>query len=222
VSEEERTPEPEAPEAAAAADTSAPAAAPGPESTPSDRVAELERRLVELEEALAKEREAATDYMGRWQRAQADFTNYRRRQEQEREQVQRLFATEAAKLVLPALDSFERAFATLPPSLQRLTWVDGIALISMQLQGSLQAMGIQPIAAEPGHALDPARHEAIGEVETAEHPEGHIAALVQRGYEVSGVVLRPALVQVARAPRPSGAAPERQAEPAEPPDGPAP
>lgn len=160
----------------------------------------LERRVAELEQQLEHERDAASDYLGRWQRAQADFSNLRRRQQQEQEQMRRFLAAEATRLILPALDSFERAFATLPNSLRRLTWIDGVALVSLQLQQSLQALGVQPIAAEPGHAFDPARHEAIGEVATAEHPEGHIAVVVQRGYEVEGAVLRPALVQVARPP----------------------
>lgn len=224
------------PEATTPPDAAATSGAPPASSAPSlDPVAELERRIAELEQALAKEREAAGDYMNRWQRAQADFANFRRRQQQEQEQMQRFLATEAAKLVLPALDSFERAFATLPPTLQRLTWIDGIALVSLQLQQALQTLGIQPIAAEPGHPLDPARHEAIGEIETAEHPDGHIAAVVQRGYQVDGALLRPALVQVARPPRAqttsqtsseqtadTNTSDARQAEPSAPAQGPAP
>jgi molecular chaperone GrpE len=226
VSDDERTAEPQADEATATGTPAAPMPPDDglPKSGPSsaERVTELERRVAELEQALAKERDAATDYMNRWQHTQADFTNYRRRQGQEREQMQRFFATEATRLVLPALDSFERAFATLPPSLQRFTWIDGVALINMQLQGALQAMGIKPIAAEQGQTLDPVRHEAIGEVETGAHPAGHIAAIVQRGYEVEGTVLRPTLVQVARAPRPAEATIEQEVEPAAPAEGPAP
>jgi hypothetical protein len=57
------------------------------------------------------------------------------------------------------------------------------------------------VAAEPGQPFDPNRHEGIGEVETDAHPEGHVAVVVQRGYEARGLLLRPALVQVARAPK---------------------
>ncbi|MBF6589413.1 MAG: nucleotide exchange factor GrpE [Ktedonobacterales bacterium] len=205
MSEEERTPEAAATHPAPAADADATVAADTlpVDTLPADREAELARRIAELEHDLAQEHNAATDYMSRWQRAQADFANFRRRQQQEQEQMRRVFATEAAKLVLPALDGFERAFATLPPSLRSYTWIDGIALVSMQLSGALQALGIQPINADPGQPFDPARHEAIGEVETTEHPDGHIAVLIQRGYEAGGALLRPALVQVARAPHPT-------------------
>lgn len=184
-----------------------------PDQAVRERIAELERQVAELERQLAGEREAATDYMNRWQRAQADFANFKRRAQQDQAQVQRTLAIEAARLVLPALDSFERAFSTLPESLQGYTWISGVALVEMQLRGVLNAAGIQPVAVAPGHAFDPAKHEAIGEVETAEHPDGRIAVVVQPGYEVEGLLLRPALVQIARAPRPTTS--DGASEPAE-------
>ena len=189
--------------AASAAPDSAPnGAAPMPEITHDVTgvdVAELEARVADLERQLTREREAATDYMNRWQRAQADFTNFKRRAQQDQEQLQRTFAIEAARLILPALDSFERAFGTLPSSLRSYTWISGIALVEQQLAQALAMVGIQPIAVEPGHAFDPAKHEAIGEVDSSEHPAGHVAAVVQRGYQVESLVLRPALVQIAKA-----------------------
>lgn len=167
------------------------------------RIGDLERQVAELERQVATERDAASDYMRRYQQAQADFANFRRRTRQEQEQAQRLFGLEATARILPALDSLERAFATLPPSLRRLTWIDGVALIHMQLQQGLASLGIEAVSAEPGQPFDPRQHEAIGEVETAEHPEGHIAVVVQRGYATGETLLRPALVQVARAPQAS-------------------
>ena len=160
---------------------------------------DLAARVAELERQLATERDAATDYMTRWQRAQADFANFKRRAQQEQQQVQRALAIEAARLILPALDSFERAFATLPPSLQRLTWISGVELVRLQLESALNACGIQLVEATPGKPFDPSRHEAIGEVETAEHPAGNVAFVVQRGYQIEGYILRPALVQLAKA-----------------------
>ena len=164
-----------------------------------DRVAELEARAAELERQLAHEREAATDYMNRFQRAQADFANFKRRAQQDQQQLQRALAAEAARLILPALDSFERAFATLPASLRGFTWISGTELIRLQLESALNAVGIRLIEAEPGHPYDPAKHEAIGEVESAEHPAGNVAVVVQRGYQIEGYVLRPVLVQLAKA-----------------------
>ncbi len=170
----------------------------GVASATTDHTAELERRLAELERQLAAEREAATDYMQRWQRAQADFSNFRRRMQQEQDQREALATGRALAAVLPALDSFQRAFATLPESLRGFSWIDGIALVELQLRRALDALGVQPVEAAPGQAFDPMRHESIGEVETDEHPAGHIAAVIQQGYEVRGLLLRPVLVQTAR------------------------
>jgi molecular chaperone GrpE len=170
-----------------------------PASEHDRRIAELEATLAELESQIAREREAATDYMNRWQRAQADFSNFKRRSQQEQEQREAQIAGSVVATLLPALDSFERAFATLPPTLRGFSWIDGIALVHLQFHNALAAHGIQPVAAEPGQSFDPLIHESIGAVETADHPEGHIAVVVQRGYEAKGLLLRPALVQIARA-----------------------
>lgn len=167
---------------------------------PDSRVAELEARIADLERQLASEREAATDYLHRWQRAAADFSNFKRRVRQEQEQLRDRAAAEALTPVLHALDSFERAFATLPASLRTYSWVDGIALIDLQLRRMLDIHGIMPVEAEPGGTFDPTRHQAVGEVESSAHPVGTIAEVLQRGYEMRGILLRPALVQLARTP----------------------
>jgi molecular chaperone GrpE len=157
-------------------------------------------RIAELERQLATERDDATDYMQKWQRAVADFTNFKRRSQQEQEQRDQLFAAQALAPVLHALDSFERAFATLPDSLRGYTWIEGVALVDYQLRRALVEQGITEVAAEPGEALDPTRHQAVGEVETDQQPEGHIAVVLQKGYQTSSLLIRPALVQVARTP----------------------
>ena len=183
----------------------APAAAASPEvADGADRAATLEARVAELEQSLANEREAANDYMQRWQRAQADFANFRRRSQQEQEQRETLALGRALSAMLPALDSFERAFQTLPQSLRMYSWIDGMALIDMQLRRALEIHGVKAVEAAPGGAFDPQRHESIGAVETSAHAEGQIAAVIQNGYELRGVVLRPALVQLAKAPAAAG------------------
>jgi molecular chaperone GrpE len=178
------------------------------------RIVELERRVAEQESEVAKEREAATDYMSRWQRAQADFSNLRRRAQQEQEQMQRLAGAHALAGILPALDSFERAFATLPPTLRHLSWIDGIGLVHLQLHGALQAAGIKPFAPDRGAAFDARREQSIGEIETSEVPPGTVAAVIQPGYELGDLVLRPALVQLARAPQTSQTSPGESQAPA--------
>lgn len=166
-----------------------------------DELLQVQARIAELERQLSEEREHATDYMRQLQRAQADFANYRRRAQQEQEQRDLLATARALSTMLPALDSFERAFAALPPSLRSFSWIDGIALVHLQLREALRVQGIEPVSTEPGQPFDPQRHESVGEIESAEHPEGHIAVVLQQGYTARGLLLRPALVQLARKPQ---------------------
>jgi molecular chaperone GrpE len=151
-----------------------------------------------LEAELEKERAAATDYMQRWQRAQADYSNFRRRAEQERDQQQNLYRAQALAIMLPALDTLERAFATLPTTMRGYSWIDGVALAQLQLEGTLRGAGVEPIEVEVGAEFDPRRHEAIGEVASEQVPAGRVAAVIQRGYTLGELLLRPTLVQLAR------------------------
>jgi len=82
-----------------------------------------------LKEALAEEKTRAEEYLANWQRAQADFVNYKRRSEQEREEFGRFANATLMFNLLPSLDDIERALASLPGKLTNLTWVDGIRLI---------------------------------------------------------------------------------------------
>jgi len=161
------------------------------EAAPTDRAAAIETEL-------EKERAAATDYMQRWQRAQADYSNFRRRAEQERDQQQKLYRAQALAILLPALDTLERAFATLPETLRGYSWIDGVALAQLQLEGTLRGAGVEPIEVEVGVEFDPRRHEAIGEIESVEVPAGRVAAVIQRGYALGDLLLRPTLVQLSR------------------------
>ena len=199
---------PTAPEASDAAGTAAAGnGAQGQESSAPTEVRTLLERVAGLERELAAERERATDYMQRWQRAQADHANARRRAQQEQEQLTTIVFAQTSALLLPALDSLERAFRTLPETLQHLSWIDGIALVEMQLRRALEAQGVTPFEPKAGDALDPARHQAISQMESAHHAEGAIVEVVQRGYEWRGQVLRPALVSVARPPGAAADAP---------------
>jgi molecular chaperone GrpE len=155
-------------------------------------------RVAALEAELEKERAAATDYMQRWQRAQADLSNFRRRTEQERDQQQKLYRAQGLAILLPALDTLERAFATLPATLRGYSWIDGVALAQLQLEGTLRGAGVEPVEVEVGAEFDPRRHEAIGEVASEQVPAGRVAAVIQRGYALGDLLLRPTLVQLSR------------------------
>lgn len=172
-------------------------------TAPPDRIAELEALVAELQTQIERERDQATEYMRHWHTAQADLANYKRRSQQDQEQRERLLVAQAHASTLHALDTLERAFQSLPPTLRTFSWIEGVALVELQLRRALDLQGIRAIAVEPGQPFDPQRHEAIGEVESAEFAEGAVAVVAQQGYEMANLLIRPALVQLARKPAPA-------------------
>jgi len=158
-----------------------------------EETSELETLRQELEEAKAQ----AAEYLDGWQRARAEFANYKKRNEQERQELFKLANSTLISRLLPIFDDFERAFQTLPSNLLSLTWIDGVALIYRKLQAVLGGEGLILIETE-GQSFDPLLHEAITYEESADHEEGQIIGEVQRGYKLGDRVLRPALVRVAK------------------------
>jgi len=102
---------------------------------------------------------------------------------------------------LAVLDSFERAFASIPNEFRHFTWVQGIDLIRAQLYDTLQRSGVTPIEAQ-GKPFNPVEHEAVAYEETSSSPEDSVTAELQAGYKLHDHVLRPTLVKIARAPQP--------------------
>src|SRR3970040_1948703 len=147
-----------------------------------------------LEEQLARAREDAQKYLGNWQRAEADFQNYKRRVEQERDEVRRFGVASLIINILPIIDDFERAFGSLDARLAGLTWFEGIYHIYRKLLQALHKAGVSAIETE-GRQFDPNVHEAVMH---AEGEEGKVLAEVQRGYKLHDRVLRPAMVVVGK------------------------
>ena len=145
-----------------------------------------------LKKILAEEKERAEGYLANWQRAQADFINYKRRSEQEKEEIGK-FANAVLMLnLLPILDDLERAFTSIPPQLAKLSWVDGIKLIERKLWASLEAQGLSQIKAL-GEPFDPQLHEAAMH---AKGKDGIVIEELQKGYKLHDRVIRPTMVVV--------------------------
>jgi molecular chaperone GrpE len=168
---------------------------PTPDESPApEAVSEPSPELVELQKQLAEAQSQAAEYKDGWQRALADFQNYKRRTDAEKSETYQVAVGNIIKRYLPVLDDMERALAACPPD---LTWADGIELIYRKLQDILAAEGLQRIQAE-GQPFDPNFHEAITQ-EPAEGVEsGHVIAVVRNGYMLGERVIRPAQVRVAQ------------------------
>lgn len=151
-----------------------------------------EENIETLKQALVEEKEKTEDYLANWQRAQADFINYKRRNEQEKEETARFANTTLMLTLLPVLDDLERALASIPPRIAKISWVDGIRLIERKLRASLHAQGLSPINAV-GKPFDPHLHEAIRQ---GKGKEGIVIKEVQKGYKFHDRVIRPTMVVV--------------------------
>lgn len=147
----------------------------------------------ELKETQAK----ANEYLEGWQRARAEFANYKRRIERDQAQVYQNAAGNIIKRYLEILDDLERALKNRPPEGEGAVWSEGIELIYRKLQAILESEGVKPIDAL-NQAFDPNQHEAISLEESAEHDSGQVIDVLQQGYLIGDRVLRPALVRVAR------------------------
>jgi molecular chaperone GrpE len=152
---------------------------------------------VSWEERLREEQARAEQYLTNWQRAQADLANVRRRSQQDREEYVKRANEELIRDLLPVLDSFDRALASVPADVRGTTWADGIIAVERQLRMGLLRHGVTPIEAQ-GQKFDPTQHEAITLKESAEHNDDEITAELQRGYKLHDRVIRPTLVEVAR------------------------
>lgn len=144
---------------------------------------------------LAAEREKADTYYKNWQRAAADFANFKRRTEQERTESSRLMSAALVINLLPVYDDLDRAVASVDAQLAGLNWVQGVTAIHQKFKRLLEAMGVQEVEAE-GQAFDPARHEAVGR---QPGEEGKVLHVIQKGYQVQDKVIRPAMVIVGEA-----------------------
>lgn len=131
-------------------------------------------------------------------RRQADFENYRKRVERERQQERHRGAEQLIEQVLPVLDAFDLALKGQGNS-AGAEYRKGFELIRTQLWNALAKTGLQPIEAV-GKQFDPHLHHAIENVPTAEHPEGTVIGEMQTGYMFHDRVLRPAMVRVASPP----------------------
>jgi molecular chaperone GrpE len=137
------------------------------------------------------------EYLDGWQRARADFVNYKKRIEREQREAYRRAAGDILTRYLGVVDDLERALKDRPTEGDPSNWADGVELIYRKLQSVLEAEGVETIGAL-GQPFDPNLHEAISHEESDEQPAGYVIDVVQQGYRMGEQVLRPALVRVAK------------------------
>lgn len=165
------------------------------EETPSDRVAAVIRTLsaerAELREELMEERERADDLESRLSRKQADFQNYKKRQEKRMEEEKQRATEDLVERLLDVRDNLARALEQDDDADIR----GGIESTLVQFDEELDRENVEVIEPDLGADVDPQRHEVLITVES-DQPEDSVAQLHRPGYEMAGKVLRPAQVAV--------------------------
>lgn len=154
---------------------------------------ELGAKIKKLKETLQKSEAERKEYLEGWQRAKADYINFKKDEGKRFEDMARFVTTSIVEEFLPVLDSFDLALQHgIPKEVER-----GIILIRSQFEDVLRKRGIEEIHVKSGETFDPAKHESVGEID-AQLPSGAIADVVQKGYMFREKVMRPARVRLAK------------------------
>ena len=154
---------------------------------------EIETLRKDLEET----QQQRDEYLDRLLRGAADFSNYKKRIDREREQFYQTAVGNVARRYLDIVDDLYRALNNCPKDGEGALWANGIELIYRKLLSVLEAEGVKVMETNR-HIFDPTRHEAISQEESSTHQSGEIIETIQNGYLIGERVLRPARVRVAK------------------------
>jgi molecular chaperone GrpE len=146
----------------------------------------------QLKKALEEEKSKCQVNLERWQRAQADFINYKRYAEQEKLDNCKFASTNLILNILPVVDDFERALEAVPQNEIRPKWLDGFRLIYNKFQDVLKKQGVEPVNAL-GEGFDPRFMDAIS---CGRGKKDIVLMELEKGYKLYDKVIRPAKVVV--------------------------
>lgn len=165
-----------------------------------DVVEETEQEVITDEETAANDDEFAAlqkekdDLYDRLLRLQAEYDNFKRRTQKEKEAERKYKAQDIVNDLLPVLDNFERALQV-EQTEATSNLIEGISMVYRQLQDVLTNNGVEVIETE-GKEFDPNLHHAVLQVEDEAHESNHIVEELQKGYMLKDRVIRPSMVKV--------------------------
>lgn len=155
-----------------------------------DEVSALRARVKELELEVEEARKA-------YLYERAELENFKKRTQRERAEAMRYATEPLIRDLLPVVDNLERALQHAKSGEQSI--IEGVGLVLKILMEALARHGVSRVEAV-GEVFDPARHEAVAHVESAEHEANRVTEQHQVGYLLHERLLRPALVSVGRGP----------------------
>lgn len=129
------------------------------------------------------------------QRTQADFVNYRRRNEEDKMAFVRFATSNLVEQLLPVMDNFALAAKHIPAELTTNSWAQGMQAIEKQFEQILLINGLERVETE-GKIFDPHLHEAVGELHKKGAKPGTVISEEMPGYKLGGKLIRPAKVIV--------------------------
>jgi len=153
-----------------------------------------------LRREVAEWRAKADELLDKYKRSLADFVNYRKRQDRDREEETLRIRMDVIRQFLPVVDDFERALKQVPDEYAKASWIEGITLIERKLKSILANLQVSPIEAL-GQPFDPNLHSALLMDHSDEYPPGTVMEELQKGYRLADRVLRPTIVKVSNGPK---------------------
>lgn len=153
--------------------------------------------LNEIERLLEETKRQKDEYLAGWQRARADFLNYKKEEVERFKEIINFAGEEMILKVLPLLDNLYLAEKHLPDNLKNDDYVKGFLQIKAQFLDFLKSQGVESIEALD-KKFDPQFHEVVEEVETKDKEPGIVAEEVQKGYLINQRLLRPTKVKITK------------------------
>lgn len=169
----------------------------GQKQAQSDSVSQA--AIAHLEGQLKEAEQRATDAENLYKRMAADFDNFRKRMEREREEFQSIGMQRAFEAILPALDDLDMASSRLNENTDSKVMFDSMKMVFTRLNRCLEQIGIKKMVVV-GQPFDPRVHEPVQEIATREVEPGAVVHELRAGWNFKEKILRPALVNVATAP----------------------
>ena len=165
-----------------------------------DIVDETAEKIASLEKALAAAEAKVTEQQDSVLRARAEADNARRRAEGEVEKARKFALERFAGELLPVIDNLERGLQMADTENDAIKpMIEGVEMTLKSFVSTIEKFGMSTIDPQ-GEAFNPELHQAMSMQESADHEPNTVMAVMQKGYELNGRLLRPAMVMVSRAP----------------------
>lgn len=160
-------------------------------------VSEKGHTYEELKALLDQREEEMAGFLDTLKRNQAEMDNYRKRMIKEQAQIVECASQNVLMDLLPVIDNLERAIVVAKNANEDGSLLDGVELIYSQIIGILEKQSVEVIN-PADEQFDPEKHEAVMQMESETHSENTVIEVIQKGYDLKGRLLRPAMVVVAK------------------------